>query len=135
MKRASGPARSSARWRKEVDRARERLDRGFLAALVHGGLLLLGAGWMALRSPPPAATWAMLLGVAGALALLGWLTKKGYRIAPALLLAGVIGPFLHSLVFRPGLHVSLAAIVFAWFYFEGLRGTLALRRLGAPAQE
>lgn len=136
MKRGSGPARDSARWRKEVAHARERLHRGFLAALAHAGLFFFGATISALARPLPGTTWAMVLAVGAGLAFLGWLTRKGWVIAPLLLLAAALGPFLHSLLVRPGLTLNLAAIIFAWFYFEAVRAALALRkRLGAPAVE
>jgi len=136
MKKASGPARTSVRWRKEVEQARERLHRGFLAALAHAGLFLFGATITALRSPLPGSTWAIVLGAGAGLSLLGWLTRRGFVAAPLLLLVAALGPFLHSLIFRPGLSLNLAAIIFAWFYLEGLRGALALRRrLNAPAME
>jgi hypothetical protein len=136
VKKASGPAKASARWRKEVEEARERVHRGFLAALAHAGLFVGVAAIVGLGSPLPGDVWRRVVAIAVVLGILGWLVKRGVALAALLLLVGSVGAFVGILVVRPGLSLYLASIVFAWFYFDALRGALALkRRLHAPAME
>lgn len=136
MKQPKGPAKDSAQWRKEVARARERLRRGWLAALVHGGLFPVALALVAMGSPAAGEEWLRALGTAAGIIFLGWLMRRGWTLAALLLLAGSLAAFFGQLVLDPGLRLSLASIVFAWFYFEGVRGAMALsRRLHAPAVE
>jgi hypothetical protein len=136
VKRAKGPAKASAQWKKEVARARERVRRGWIAAIAHGGLFLIALALVSVGSPAPGEAWARAGGIAAVLFVLAWLLRRGSVVAALLLFVGAVGTFIYQLVANPGLHLNLASILFAWFYFEGLRGTLALsRRLHAPTIE
>lgn len=136
MKKGKGPARTSAQWRKEVAIARDRLRKGWLAALAHGGMYVLAVVLVSVRQPMGGEAWGVSVGVAAVLAGLGWLVKRGVAVAALILLAGSLVVFLVTLVRSDGLHLNLTGIVFAWFYLEALRGALALsRRLHAPASE
>lgn len=136
MKRAKGPAKTSARWKKEVARARERVRRGWIAAAAHGGLFLVALALVSVGSPAPGDAWARAGGIAVLLFVLAWLLRRGSVAAALLLFVGAVGTFAYQLVVNPGLHLNLASIIFAWFYFEALRGALALsRRLHAPTIE
>jgi hypothetical protein len=135
-KRASGPARTSAQWRKEVARAREHLRRGYLAAAVQAGLYLLPALLAGIGTPMAARGWNVVLPVAAALLVVGYLARRGWVLAAAFLLAAALAGFVVPLVEGRGLHLEMLSLVLAWFHFQAVRASLALRnRLHASALE
>lgn len=136
MKRASGPAKSSAQWRKEVARARRKLHRGLLASAGHAAVYLLPALLAGIGAPVVPRGWTLVLGITVALLVLGGLTRMGSAAAAFVLMAGALASFVVPLAQGRGLSLEMVGLIFAWFYFEALRATLALkRRLHAPALE
>ncbi len=136
MKRASGPAKSSAQWRKEVARARRKLHRGLLASAAHAAIYLLPALLAGIGAPVVPRGWGVVMGLTVALLVLGGLARMGSAAAAFVLMAGALASFVVPLVQGRGLTLEMVGLIFAWFYFEALRAALALkRRLHAPALE
>ncbi len=136
MKRASGPAKTSAQWRKEVARARRKLHRGMVASAVHAAVYLLPALLAGIGAPVVPRGWGVVLWITVVLLILGGLTRMGSAAAAFVLMTGALASFAVPLVQGHGLSLEMVGLVFAWFYFEALRAALALkRRLHAPAIE
>lgn len=136
MRKASGPAKQSARWRKEVAQARNDLQQGLLAAAAHAGLYVLPTLLAGIGAPILSRDWPTVLAVTTLLLGLGYLMRRGMPAAALLLLVAAPVGFAAPLVQGHGLSLEMGGLIAAWFYFQGLRATLALRRrLHAPAVE
>jgi serine/threonine-protein kinase len=97
------------------------------AGVIHAGIMTIGALLTAFAEDSPA--WVGGIVEAGIILLLTFGIYRKSRVAALLLLLFVIASGAATLLLAPRLGPLALAVVFGYFYAQGVRGTFAYHRL------